>query len=344
MILRHNLVHETIWHKSTTTKTSRTSVDSTESRQVGGRSRCSNEGHGTECIPLATGEKTTKARKRASARQASLLDERPNQETGARIVERRLCSWIQRRLLDAGSHWPCDLGFVQDSLYAQRRVAFVGWHGLELPESATAGNPTQGRGDPKLEALGLAQDQKKWRDLKATLLLIDEAGFSLVSPLKRSWSPRGQTPTSRTSLNHHQRLNLFGALLVSPKLRKLRLSIRSFLCNLRSDHAIIFLKQILTLVPGDIILVWDNHKIHTSPQTQEFLNDHPRIHEYRFPTCAPELNPVEFVWTQVSEHTASFAPHNIQELCVRVQAGVARTRTSKNRLWACLKTADLSWK
>ena len=192
--------------------------------------------------------------------------------------------------------------------------------------------------------MGLAQDQKKGRDLKATLLLIDEAGFSLVSPLKRSWSPRGQTPTSRTSLNHHQRVNLLGALLVSPKFRRIRLSVRSFQCNLRSEHVILLLKQVLRLVPGDIILVWDNHKIHVSPQTQEFIEDHPRMHEYRFPTCAPELNPVEFVWTQVSEHTASFAPHNIHELCNRVQVGITRTRTSKNRLLACLINADLSWK
>lgn len=139
-------------------------------------------------------------------------------------------------------------------------------------------------------------------------------------------------------------MNLFGALLVSPTLRKIRLSIRSFLHNLRSEHAILFLKQVLKLAPGHIILVWDNHKIHVSPQTQEFIDVHPRIHEYRFPTCAPELNPVEFVWTQLSEHTASFAPHNIQELRDRVQAGIARTRTSKNRLLACLKSADLSWK
>jgi transposase len=100
-------------------------------------------------------------------------------------------------------------------------------------------------------------------------------------------------------------LNLFGALLVSPKLRKIRLSVRSLLCNLRSEHTIVFLEQVLKLVPGDIVLVWDNHKIHISPQTQEFIDTHPRLHEYRFPTCAPELNPVEFVWTQVSEHTAS---------------------------------------
>jgi hypothetical protein len=180
--------------------------------------------------------------------------------------------------------------------------------------------------------------------LKATLVLIDESGFSLVSPLKRSWSPRGQTPTARTSLNHHKRLNLFGALLVSPTLRKIRLSIRSFLCSLRSGHTIIFLKQVLKLAPGHIIVVWDNHKIHLSPQTQEFLETHPRLHVYRFPTCAPEVNPVEFVWTQISEYQAGFAPHDMQELCNRVMSGVARTRISRKRMLACLKCSDLSWK
>jgi len=133
-------------------------------------------------------------------------------------------------------------------------------------------------------------------------------------------------------------------LRVSPKMRKVRLSVRSFQCSLRSEHVILLLKQVLRLASGEVILVWDNHKIHASPQTQAFIKAHPRMHEYRFPTCAPELNPVEFVWTQVSEHTASFAPHNIQELYNRVQAGVARTRTSKNRPLACLKNADLSWK
>lgn len=188
------------------------------------------------------------------------------------------------------------------------------------------------------------QGQKKWRELKATLALVDESGFSLVSPLKRSWSPRGQTPSARTSLNHHKRLNMFGALLVSPKIRRLRLTVRSFLCSLRSKHTIIFLKQLLGLVPGPIVLVWDNHKIHISPQTLEFIQKHPRLHVYRFPTCAPELNPVEFVWTQVSQHNAGFAPHDMKELCRRTRSGVSRTRMSKKRLLACLKSSGLSWK
>ena len=175
-------------------------------------------------------------------------------------------------------------------------------------------------------------------------MLIDEAGFTLVSPLKRTWAPRGHTPTARTSLDHHQHLNLFGALLVSPRLRKIRLSIRSFRCNLRSEHTTLFWKQLLRLIPGNIVLVWDRHKIHVSPKTEEFLQKHPRVQIFHFPTCAPELNPMEFVWTQISEHSASFAPHNMQELATRIHSGAARTRTSKKRLLACLKNSELSWK
>jgi len=176
------------------------------------------------------------------------------------------------------------------------------------------------------------------------LVMEDESGFSLVSALKRSWSPRGQTPTTRTSLNHHKRLNLLGGLLVSPRLRNVRLTVRSYQCSLCSGHAIAFLKQVLRRVRGHIVLVWDNHKIHICPQTQNFIRAHPRLHVYHFPTCAPELNPVEFVWTQVSEHNAGFAPHNMQELCSRTRAGVSRTRSSKKRLVTCLKSSGLSWK
>lgn len=149
----------------------------------------------------------------------------------------------------------------------------------------------------------------------------------------------------RTSLNHHQRLNLLGALLVSPRMRRIRLTVHSHQCSLGSVHVIAFLEHLLHLIPGRIVLVWDNHKIHVCPQTQAFLDQHcRRLEVYHFPTYAPELNPVEFVWTQVSEHHAGFAPHDMKELCHRIRAGVSRTRRSKKRLLVCLKSSDLSWK
>ena len=179
--------------------------------------------------------------------------------------------------------------------------------------------------------------------MRAWLVLEDESGFSLVSPLRSSWAPRGQTPPVRTSLDHHQRLNLLGALLISPGGRKVKLSVRSFQQNLRGEHVILFLKQILRSIAGPIVLVWDNHPIHQRRLVQDFIQSEPRLHVYCFPTCAPELNSMEFVWTHISHSTANFAPHNLLELCTRVRTATAKIRVSKSLLSACLAGTRLPW-
>ena len=171
----------------------------------------------------------------------------------------------------------------------------------------------------------------------------DESGFSLVSPLRSSWSPRGQTPYVYTSLEHHQRLNLLGAILVSPSGRKMKLSTRSFRVNLRGEHVILFLQQILRRIAGPIILVWDNHPIHQRRLVQNFIRSEPRLHVYSFPVCAPELNPVEFVWMHASHATENFAPHNLSELSTKVCSAIAVVRSSKHRLSACFTATRLSW-
>jgi putative transposase len=176
------------------------------------------------------------------------------------------------------------------------------------------------------------------------LVFPDESGFSLVSPLKRTWAPRGQTPVLRTSIEHHQRLNLIGAVVVRPGGGKLKLCVQSYWQSLNGDHVIAFLKHLLRVVRGPMVLVWDKHPMHRRGKVQAFLAVHPRLQVYPFPTCAPELNPAEFVWTQVSEYTANTAPHNKAELGKNVRAGVARTRRSQWRLRACIHACGLPWK
>lgn len=90
-------------------------------------------------------------------------------------------------------------------------------------------------------------------------------------------------------------------------------------------------------------MVWDKHPTHRRRLVKEFLARHPRLSVYEFPISAPELNPTEFVWNQISEYTASTAPRNRSELQANVFAGIARTRRSQNRLWACIFASDLPW-
>jgi transposase len=173
---------------------------------------------------------------------------------------------------------------------------------------------------------------------------MDESGFSLVSPLKRTWAPCGKTPVVRTSLNHHKRLNLLGAVLVSYRKKPVRLAIRSYTCTLSGLQVIAFLKQLLRTISGEIILVWDNHPIHLRKLVETFIEQEPRLHVKWFPTCAPELNPAEFIWTQLKEHTASTAPFDVSELRRNILTGVAKIRSSQSRLQYCLSASDLSWK
>ena len=133
------------------------------------------------------------------------------------------------------------------------------------------------------------------------------------------------------------------ALLVTSGQRRIRLRTRSYQCSITGEHVIAFLKCLLQYVRGPIVLVWDKHPIHRREKVQEFLAQHPRIHTYEFPTSAPELNPVEFVWTQMEAYLASSAPKNIQQLAARIRTAFRRTRESPSRLWACIYGSDLPW-
>jgi transposase len=148
----------------------------------------------------------------------------------------------------------------------------------------------------------------------------------------------------RTSIQHHPRRNLLGAVLVSPTGRRLRLAVRSHWRNLRGEEVIAFVEQVLRRVRGPMVLVWDRHPIHRRAKVQTFLAAQARLSVYELPVAAPELNPVEFVWTQVSEATAGLAPRDRSELQANLDAGVARTRHSPKRLRACLLGTGLSWK
>ena len=165
----------------------------------------------------------------------------------------------------------------------------------------------------------------------------------MISPVKRTWSRRGKTPVFRTSIDHHARLNLFGVLLVSPKGKKIRLSIKSHWDTLTGEKVIVFLKQILHLVRGHVVLVWDRHPIHRRALVKDFIDKQKRLHVFEFPVAAPELNPAEYIWAQTKEYTAGTAPHDKYELQTNVFTGIARTRVSQNRLLACLRNSKIVW-
>jgi transposase len=171
------------------------------------------------------------------------------------------------------------------------------------PASATkpassAGASTPGRG------------QKNAQKLKATLVFLDESGFSLLPTPCKTWVPRGQTPFLYNCFNW-PKLSAVSAVTPNP-----HASPRLVRGSIRSAELIAFVQHLLRRIPGTIFLFCDGLNTHRSKKTRAVLEKHgPRLRVYRLPAYAPELNPDEGLWAWLKQHAlAGQCPPNLEVL------------------------------
>lgn len=82
---------------------------------------------------------------------------------------------------------------------------------------------------------------------------------------------------------------------------------------------------------GPIVLVWDNLGGHISAAMRALIATRPWLRVYTLPSYAPELNPVESVWSHLKRSLANLAAGNVTHLA----------RLAKNRLKKMQYTDDL---
>lgn len=75
---------------------------------------------------------------------------------------------------------------------------------------------------------------------------------------------------------------------------------------------------------GPIVLVWDNLGGHTSSLMRQLVAARTWLRVYQLPSYAPELNPVESVWSHLKRSLANLAAGTIIRM-----AGLARTRLKR---------------
>jgi transposase len=112
----------------------------------------------------------------------------------------------------------------------------------------------------------------------------------------RTYAPSGQTPIVREwSTRDH--LSAISAL--SPE-GKLYFRVQDHAMN--SVDVVAFLEHLLREVPGRMIIIWDGAPIHRSQVIKAFLANGAaqRMHLERLPAYAPELNPGEGLWEQLT--------------------------------------------
>jgi transposase len=173
------------------------------------------------------------------------------------------------------------------------------------------------------------------------LVFLDESGF-LLQPLRRKiWAPVGQTPI-HYPWDRHDRLSVLCALTVAPWQQRFGLYYELLDHNCHADDMIRFLQAVHRSLRRTMLVIWDRLNVHRSAAAQLAQAGCSWLEPRWLPAYAPELDPVEFVWTQAKYgDLANWIPDDIHQLRVRLQELLEEYRHDPDRLYSFFRTARL---
>jgi transposase len=189
----------------------------------------------------------------------------------------------------------------------------------------------------------LAAGKKNAANLNAHLVFLDESGLLMAPLLRRTWARRGQTPIIYQRTRAREKVSAIGVLSLSPTGRRVGLYF-SLLPNQNVDAKVLadFLPQLLRHLRGHVILIWDRLSCHRARDVQAVCARLPRLHLEYFPPYAPELNPVEQVWSYLKKNPlANLAAQNAWELAVDAELSLDKMQRRPSLLRAFLKATPL---
>jgi transposase len=172
-------------------------------------------------------------------------------------------------------------------------------------------------------------------------VLADESGFMLQPVVRRTWAPRGETPVL-DCWDRHDRLSVVSALTVSPQRRRVGLHFDILDHNINADDFERFVARLLQRVGRAITLVLDRWQVHRSAVRRLEERFGRRIHIEWLPPYAPELNPVEHVWSHTKHSDlANYVPEDILRLGKSVNDSLRKKCTNQRLLQSFFRAAQL---
>ncbi|WP_331728603.1 IS630 family transposase [Streptomyces sp. NBC_01176] len=141
--------------------------------------------------------------------------------------------------------------------------------------------------------------------LGAYVVFEDEAGFSMTPSLARTWSRRGHTPVVRVRGRSWRRFSIAALCCYKPG-ETSRLIFRPYRHRKHpgsgrksfawSDYRDLVVRAHLQL-GAPIVLIWDNLNTHRAAGMRQYAAEHDWLTIVQLPSYAPDLNPVEGVWS-----------------------------------------------
>ncbi|WP_251097011.1 transposase [Streptomyces sp. Caat 7-52] len=169
----------------------------------------------------------------------------------------------------------------------------------------------------------------------------------MTPPTTRTWSRRGHTPVVRVRGRSRRRLSVAALTCYKPGERS-RLIYRPCPDTRPDGRKSFSWKDYRDLIQtahqqlgGPIVLVWDNLNTHLTAGMRCYIAERDWLTVYQHPPCAPDLNPVEGIWSVLRRTTANRAFADPHDLIAAVRRGLRQLQYRHDVLGGCFTGSGL---
>jgi transposase len=190
----------------------------------------------------------------------------------------------------------------------------------------------------------LAADSANAQRRRACLVFFDESALSLTPNVRRSWAPRGQPPVLVHRFNW-KKASMAAALCYGVRGGGAQLAFHITAGNYDTDTLIQVLGELRRFLGGErATLLWDGLPAHRSKAMWAWLaTQRSWLVVERLPAYAPELNPVEGLWSWLKgSQLANLVCPTLQEVVAQAELGIERARRTPHLAYSFLRRTGLS--
>lgn len=174
------------------------------------------------------------------------------------------------------------------------------------------------------------------------LVFIDESGFCESGVVRHTWAPRGKTPVLRTKGRSWKRMSAIGALAYRADGSHSSLFLRLKRGPVLAEDFVRFLEHLGRHLSGRVVVIWDRLNGHRSVLVREWMAERQRFEVNFLPPYAPELNPVEALWSWLKGTClANYSHDDLDPLTHEVRRGARRARRRRTLLSGFRRKAGL---
>jgi DDE superfamily endonuclease len=178
---------------------------------------------------------------------------------------------------------------------------------------------------------------------RACLVFFDESALSLTPNVRRTWAPRGQTPTLTHPFNW-KKASMAAALCYGARGGGGSLCFHVTAGNYDTDSLIEVLEGLRRFLGGEGHAAVGRPAVASQPCLRDWLNaQRSWLVVERLPAHAPELNPVEGLWSSLKAvELPNLATSTLGEVIKQAHRGIDRVRRTPHLAYSFLRHAGLS--